>query len=106
MHNRRPYKNAESMHISEVLHAIINTCRKETRTELDLIRQIWDSSFPAAVTDHAQPSALKESTLLVTVKSSTVAHELRFQLRDMIQRINQAIGHGRISEIKLKTGHF
>ncbi|MDA8403101.1 MAG: DUF721 domain-containing protein [Desulfobacteraceae bacterium] len=106
MQSRRPYKNTGSVHIKEVLHAIIGTCRKETHTDLDVIRRVWHSSFQAAITDNAQPSALKENILLITVKSSTVAHQLRFQLHDIIQKINQEMGHDRIGEIKLKTGNF
>jgi len=106
MQNRRPYKNAESVHIKEVLQAIINSCRKETHTELESIQRIWRATFQPPITDNAQPTALKEDILLVTVKSSTVVHQLRFQLRDMIKKINQAVGSDRIREIKLKTGNF
>jgi hypothetical protein len=106
MQNRRPYKNRESVHIKEVLQVIINSCRKETHTELESIQRIWRATFQSSITDNAQPTALKEDILLVTVKSSTVAHQLRFQLRDMIKKINQEIGSDRIHEIKLKTGNF
>lgn len=106
MQNRRPYKNRESVHIKEVLQVIINDCRKETHTELEGIQRIWRAAFPPPITDNAQPTALKEDILLVTVKSSTVVHQLRFQLRDIIKKINQAAGSERIREIKLKTGNF
>ena len=105
MQDRRSQKS-ESVHIKEVLHAIISSCRKETHTELDIIRRIWRSALPEPVTANAQPSALKEGILLVTVKSSTVAHQLRFQLNDIIKKINYEMGHDRIGEIKLKTGTF
>lgn len=99
-------KNSESVHVREVLHTLILSCRKETHTELDIIRRIWNSALNASVTANAQPAALKESILLVTVKSSTVAHQLRFQLLDIMEKINIEMGHDRISEIKLKTGTF
>jgi len=106
MQNRHPYKNAQSVHIKEVIQAIIDSCRKETHTELEGIQRIWRAAFPPTITDNAHPTALKENILLVTVKSSTVIHQLRFQLRDMIKKINQAAGSDRIHEIKLKTGNF
>jgi len=106
MQNRRPYKNAQSVHIKEVLQTIISSCRKETHTELETIQRIWRATFQPPITDNAHPTALKEDILLVTVKSSTVVHQLRFQLRDVIKKINQKIGSDRIREIKLKTGNF
>ena len=105
MQDRRS-KKSESVHIKEVLNALILSCRKETQSELDIIRRIWRSTLPEPVTGNAQPAALKEGILLVTVKSSTVTHQLRFQLNDIIKKINHEMGHDRISEIKLKTGTF
>lgn len=105
MENKRPRKS-ESIHIKEVLAGIIRNCRTETHSELSEIRKSWNAILDNAVTDNAQPTALKGSTLLVTVKSSTLTHQLRFLAQDIITAINQMSGRSRITEIKIKTGTF
>ena len=105
MKNNRSRKS-ESIHIKDVLSAIIRDCRKETNTELLEIRKFWNSILDTAVTDNAQPTALKGSTLLVTVKSSRLTHQLRFRTQDIIGAINRMSGRRRISKIKIKTRTF
>lgn len=105
MKERRSGK-AESVHIREVLQAILSTCRKDSPTELDAIRRVWNASFHPAVAEGAQPSALRNQTLFITVKSSTLAHQLRFKRQDIIDAINNALGADRVKDIKLKTGQF
>ena len=102
---RRKYTKSDSVHIKDVLNKLICNCRKESDTELDKIRKIWNSTFNKAVTENARPAALNKGILLITVKSSTVTHQLRFQLNDIIKHINQAMGQQRITDIKLKIGN-
>ncbi len=99
-------RNSKYVHIKDVLSTVIRSCRKESNTELSEIRKIWDSVFDKAVTDNAQPTALRNTTLLITVKSSTLTHQLRFLTNDIIEAINRGTDHHRITEIKLKTGSF
>jgi len=99
-------RKSESIHIKEVLSAIIRNCRTETSTELAEIRKIWNAILDKTISDNAQPTALKGSILLVTVKSSTLTHQLRFLTQDIIQAVNRMSDRLRITEIKIKTGTF
>ena len=103
---KRKYTKSDSVHIKDVLNNLIRNCRKESNTELAAIRQAWNNTFNKAITDNAQPAALKDGVLLITVKSSTVTYQLRFQTNDIIKHINQAMGQQRICDIKLKIGNF
>lgn len=105
MEIKRPRKS-ESIHIKDVLTAILRNCRTETNAELAEIRKIWNAILDQTISDNAQPTALKGNVLLVTVKSSTLTHQLRFLSRDIIQAINRLTDHRRITEIKMKTGTF
>lgn len=105
MKNQRT-KNSQYVHIKEVLASVIQNCRKESNAELAEIRKIWNAELDRAITDHAQPTAIKAGTLLVIVKSSTLTHQLRFLAKDIIHLINTASGHRRLSELKIKTGNF
>lgn len=99
-------RKSEYVHIKEVLSTVISNCRPETNSALSEIRKIWNTVLDKTITDNAQPSALKGGTLLITIKSSTLTHQLRFLTNDIIQAINRETGPHRITEIKLKTGNF
>jgi len=105
MKNRRS-KISDSVHVKEVLSSIIRNCRKESNTELSEIRRTWNAELDKTITDHAQPTAIKGSALLVTVKSSTLTQQLRFLTNDIIHIINRKAGNYQISELKIKTGNF
>lgn len=101
----RPEK-AEAIHIKNILDTLVRSCRKESDTELTQIREIWNALLSKAITQNAQPAALKDNVLLVKIKSPTLTHQLRFQLNDIINDINYTMGYTRITEIKLKIGNF
>lgn len=105
MKNQRS-KNSQYAHIKDVLASVIKNCRKESSAELSEIRKIWDAELDKTITEYAQPTAIRAGTLLVTVKSSTLTHQLRFLTKDIIHLINAASRHCRISELKIKTGNF
>ena len=99
-------QNSEYIHIKEVLSAVIRTCRKESNTVLSEIKRTWNTELDQAITDHAQPTAVKGSILLITVKSSTLSQQLRFLSNDILRVINHKTEHYQISELKIKTGNF
>jgi hypothetical protein len=99
-------RNSEYIHIKEVLSSVIRTCRKESNTVLSEIRKTWNAELDKVITDNAQPTALKGSILLVTVKSSTLSHQLRYLTNDILNVINRGAENYRISELKIKTGNF
>jgi len=99
-------RKSESIHIKKILSSIISNCRKESNTVLSEIRKTWNTELDSAITDHAQPTALKGSILLITVKSSTLSHQLRFLTNDILLVINRRAANYRISELKIKTGNF
>jgi predicted nucleic acid-binding Zn ribbon protein len=99
-------QHSEYIHIKDVLSSVIRTCRKESNTVLSEIRKIWNAELDRVITDHAQPTALKGTILLVTVKSSTLSHQLRYMTNDILYIINRGAESYRISELKIKTGSF
>jgi hypothetical protein len=105
MNKKRP-KKSESTHIKEVLSSVIRTCRKESNTVLSEIRKTWNAELDKIITDHAQPTALKGSILLITVKSSTLSHQLLYLTNDILHIINRRSEKYQISELKIKTGNF
>ncbi|MFC1813872.1 DUF721 domain-containing protein [Thermodesulfobacteriota bacterium] len=57
-----------------------------------------------AIAENARPAAFKGKMLLVHVTSSTWIHELQFLKKDIIRKVNNALGEEQVEEIKFKIG--
>ena len=105
MPSRRP-ANAKYAHIKDVLATVLENCRKESCADLARVKNIWNAELDPLITAHAQPTAIRSGILLVTVKSSTLTHQLRFLAKDIIHVINSEARQPLVSELKIITGHF
>jgi predicted nucleic acid-binding Zn ribbon protein len=98
--------NSEFIHIREVLEAILPRYQRESNTEMARIRSTWNRLLPPEVSENAQPAGLKNDILLVHVKSSTVAQQLRFLTADIKQALNENGPSRPIETIKFKIGNL
>lgn len=101
-----PKRQGDYAHIADVLTGIVKSIRKESPSDMTRVRDEWERIVDPAIAGFARPEALKNDILLVKVASSTLAHRLRFMTPDIIARLNQALGEGRITEIKYKIGRI
>jgi predicted nucleic acid-binding Zn ribbon protein len=98
------YKNQQFSHISEVLADLVKQMRRESQSDLDRIRQIWQSVLDPVIAENSRPEALKNNELLVNVASSTITQQMRFLTHDVTEQINRVMGEGRIGRIRYKVG--
>lgn len=98
--------NSELCSMSDILAEIMKSIRKEAPSDLSLIRELWNSVLDPAIAANAQPAALKGTSLLIHTASSTVTHQLRFLMPDIIKCLNTATGQPMVHEIKCKVGNI
>lgn len=67
---------------------------------------VWEAAVGSAVAANARPAAFKGDLLLVHVRSSTWLHHLHFLEKEMLSKLNEALGGPRVREIRLKVGSF
>ena len=72
--------------------------------ELVQVWQVWDSLVGEVIAQNAKPAAFKGAILLVHVTSSTWVHQLQFLKKEMIERLNNALGKPLIEDLKFKIG--
>lgn len=94
----------EFVHISGILQELLKKYRSEPDGELARVWQLWDGVVGEAIAENARPAAFKGSLLLVYVTNSTWVHHLQFLKRDIIEKINAAVGKTLVEEIKFKIG--
>ena len=94
----------EIVHIGSVINKVLKTHRHEFDEDLAQVWSLWDSAVGEAIATNTRPAAIKGKLLLVNVVSSTWMHELKFFKKDIIKKINDALGNELVEEIKFKIG--
>jgi predicted nucleic acid-binding Zn ribbon protein len=97
-------KTKESVPIGSVLKNILKNLRHDSDEDLTQVWQLWDEVVGIAIAENAQPAAFKGKLLLVNVISSTWIHQLQFLKKDIIEKLNIALGQDLIEDIKFKIG--
>ena len=90
--------------IGSVVGKMLNQCRSESDIGMTEVWRLWESAVGKAIAENARPAAFKGTMLLVHVTSSTWIHELQFLKKDIIRKVNDALGEEKIEEIKFKIG--
>lgn len=91
-------------HIGAILKNLLTDSRKNADAQLMQIWQLWDEVVGSVVAENAQPEAFKGTLLLVRVASSPWAQQLQFMKKDIIDKVNRALGKELVREIRFKVG--
>ena len=68
--------------------------------------EVWQEAVGKPIADNAGPVAFKGDLLLVNVSSSTWLHHMRFLEKEIVAKINSAVGNDRVRAIMFKVGSF
>jgi predicted nucleic acid-binding Zn ribbon protein len=90
--------------IGDILQSVLQTARRDADGELMRIWHLWDEVVGRVVAENAQPEAFKGKLLLVRVGSSPWAQQLNFMKRDIIDKVNAALGRELVEDIRFKVG--
>ena len=95
---------AKFVHIGSIIDDVLKTYRREPDGELIQVWHVWDSIVGDVIAKNAKPGAFKGRILLVYVTSSTWVHQLQFLKKEMIAKLNEALGKSLIDDLKFKIG--
>ncbi|MBF0433673.1 MAG: DUF721 domain-containing protein, partial [Fibrobacteria bacterium] len=87
--------------ISSVLNAVLERVGSLQAIEEKKLRDNWDTLVGSRISEIAVIDSLREHKLYLKVENSVWKMELRFQLPEIIQRINAFAGWKLIKEIIL-----
>ena len=97
-------KKNEVVHIGSVINKVLKTHRHEFDEDLTKVWSLWNNAVGEPIAKNTRPAAFRGKLLLVNVVSSTWMHELKFLKKDIIKKINEALGKTLVEEIKFKIG--
>ena len=102
---KKKRKNIDEFeHLGSIIHKVLGTYGNEFDSELIKVWSLWESVVGEAIAKNARPAAFKGKLLLVHVTSSTWTHQLQFLKKDIITKINDALGKELVEEIRFKVG--
>ena len=97
-------KNSEFVHIGDIIKSVLKTCRSDCDEELSQVWSLWESAVGDVIAKNTKPEAFKGQLLLVHVNSPSWIHQLQFLKKDIINKVNQALGKELVRNIKFKIG--
>lgn len=90
--------------IGEALAKVLQQYRPSSDPFMVQVWNEWDAAVGASVAANTRPVAFKGDMLLVHVSSSAWLHHLRILEKEMIVKINKALGRDVVGVIKWKVG--
>ncbi len=90
--------------IGSVIDKLMRQYRPVNDRQLLEVWDVWEQAVGTAIAANARPAAFKGDTLLIHVVSSTWLHHMRFLEKELIEKINFAMGHQVVRSVKLKVG--
>ena len=97
-------ENKGFAHIGSIVDKVLNQCRSESDMGMTEVWRLWESAVGETIAENARPAAFKGGMLLVHVTSSPWIHELQYLKKDIIRKVNDALGEEQVEEIKFKIG--
>ena len=97
-------KHREFVHIGDIMNGVLKTCRHDYNEELSQVWSLWGSAVGDIIAKNTKPEAFKGRLLLVLVNSPPWMHQLQYLKKDIINKVNQALGKELVKDIKFKIG--
>ncbi|MBW2489872.1 MAG: DUF721 domain-containing protein [Deltaproteobacteria bacterium] len=97
-------KNSEFVPIGDIINSVLKTCRHDCDEELTQVWSLWESAVGNVIAKNTKPEAFRGKLLLVLVNSAPWMHQLQFLKKDIISKVNQALGKELVQDIKFKIG--
>jgi len=97
-------KHTEFVHIGDIIDGVLKTCRSDCYGELSQVWNLWAGAVGEVIARNTKPEAFKGRMLLVHVNSPPWMHQLQFLKKDIIKKINSALGNDLVNDIIFKIG--
>ena len=101
---KKDKETKELVRIGSVLEKVLNQHRTDSDVGLTQVWDLWERAVGEDIAKNTRPAAFKGKLLLVHVTSSVWIQQLQFLKKDIIGRVNDALGKELVEDIKFKIG--
>lgn len=90
--------------VSNLLGDLLRGTPAELRLKEGRIWVVWEEAVGSRIAAHAQPATFREGTLTLHVDSSPWLQQLNYLKKDLIAKVNDALGEELVKELQFKGG--
>jgi predicted nucleic acid-binding Zn ribbon protein len=87
--------------IGELLDRVVRGLGSPGADVIEEVFRRWPE-LAGPLADHARPVAVRDGALVVAVDEPAWATEVRFRQREVLDRLDQRVGAGRVSRIDIR----
>jgi hypothetical protein len=89
---------------SEIMPRVLKGLGLDRRLAETEILKVWKHQLDPNITDHAQPTGLRNGTLFVTVDSNAWLNEIvRYRRREILERLQNSFGRDLVTRISFRS---
>jgi predicted nucleic acid-binding Zn ribbon protein len=89
--------------VGESLDRVTGSLGVPSSSALETVFARWEEVVGASVAAHARPRSMRDSVLVVAVDDPAWATQLRFLESDLLARLADAVGEGRLTAIEVRV---
>jgi predicted nucleic acid-binding Zn ribbon protein len=102
---RRP-RNPEPQTAASLVAHVVARIGGDDRGLEQRVSLAWKEAVGESLARRARPETVRGKTLYVRVESSSLAHELTLLKRQVLERLDRALGGPLIEDMRTRTGPF
>lgn len=90
--------------IGSLLDDVLTSFRRYDDHELIRVWELWEATVGTKIASHTRPAAFKDRLLLVYTSGSVWLHQLRFNKKEIISKLNAILKKDLIDDIRFRIG--
>jgi hypothetical protein len=95
---------ARPVPVKEVLRKFLGPGDLEGLRQRQEVRRVWEKVLPPPLREQTRLLEVRRRELWVAAGDAAVAQELQFLKPRLLQELEQALGPGKISDLRLRVG--
>ncbi len=92
--------------VKDVLQGLLTPGDREALAQRQTIRRVWETVVPRALLAQTRLLEVRRKELWVEVAASPLSQELQFLKPRILQALDQSLGPGRITDVRVRLGEF
>jgi hypothetical protein len=97
-------RKSEPEHASSLVSAVVASIGGDKRGREQRVFSVYNDIGGDFLRKHTRPDALRESTLIVSVSSSSIAHHLTLLRGEILQKMAPLLPPGMVTDIRTRVG--
>ena len=97
-------RKSEPEHASALVSAVVTSIGGDRRGREQRVFSVYADIGGDFLRKHTRPDALRESTLIVRVSSSSIAHHLTLLRGEILQKMAPLLPPGMVTDIRTRVG--